>query len=231
MTHIEALKLAFTSLEGYLEALEGKMPVDYVERLRSHYIADVNTAISAALKSGEQVTGALLRTIIANDVLIRNMRHRDARWHDDPDVAKVLEANRAIIKASSEPNQQSGEQVGDEVERVAKAIYEADDKISCGELKGIIPWENAGTYNHGFYIKRAKAAISAMQERGGVEEAGAWEVLRLLWFFLPEHEPCNPHSKKATDIERNKRWSRACEIYQKYAGRIPTPPASNEQKG
>lgn len=47
------------------------------------------------------VSGELLRTIIANDVLIRNMRHRDARWHDDPDVQKVLTANTAIIQAAS----------------------------------------------------------------------------------------------------------------------------------
>jgi hypothetical protein len=29
------------------------------------------------------------------------MRHRDARWHDDPDVQKVLEANTRIIQAGS----------------------------------------------------------------------------------------------------------------------------------
>lgn len=45
------------------------------------------------------------------------------------------------------------------------------------------------------------------------------EALRLLWFFLPDKEP-DPHSNKATDKERNKRWHKACEIYHKYAGQL-----------
>ena len=68
-------------------------------------------------------------------------------------------------------------------------------------------------------------------ERDSMECEDAWEALRLLWWFLPENEPCNPHSKKAIDIERNKRWHRACEIYQKYAGRIPTPPTASNKEG
>lgn len=42
------------------------------------------------------------------------------------------------------------------------------------------------------------------------------EALRLMWFFLPEHEPCDPHSTKAKDIKRNKEWHKACELYHKY---------------
>ena len=39
------------------------------------------------------------------------------------------------------------------------------------------------------------------------------EALRLLWFWLPEHEP-DPHSKNKAVIERNKRWRMACKLYQ-----------------
>jgi len=46
------------------------------------------------------------------------------------------------------------------------------------------------------------------------------EAMRLLWFFLPEHEPANPHSNKAIDKEKNKRWHAACELYHKYAGQL-----------
>ena len=46
------------------------------------------------------------------------------------------------------------------------------------------------------------------------------EALRLLWFFLPQHEPANPHSNRAVDEEKNKRWYAACDLYQKYAGQL-----------
>lgn len=45
------------------------------------------------------------------------------------------------------------------------------------------------------------------------------DALRLMWFFLPENEPA-PHSRKAADKERNKRWHSACELYHKYAGQL-----------
>ncbi len=45
-------------------------------------------------------------------------------------------------------------------------------------------------------------------------------ALKLLWFFLPNEEPCDPHTKKANEKEKNKRWFEACELYQKYVGRI-----------
>jgi hypothetical protein len=43
----------------------------------------------------------ILRALIACDVLIRNMRHRDARWHDDPTVQAVLAENTRCIQAAS----------------------------------------------------------------------------------------------------------------------------------
>ena len=46
------------------------------------------------------------------------------------------------------------------------------------------------------------------------------KCLKLLWFFLPDEEPCNPHSNKASDKERNKRWHEACNLYHKYAGQL-----------
>lgn len=65
---------------------------------------------------------AAMRLIIANDVLIKNMRHRDARWHDDPDVLKVLQANTEFIKQSSEqPVDRSAVIV--QAEDLDKAIY------------------------------------------------------------------------------------------------------------
>lgn len=72
-------------------------------------------------------------------------------------------------------------------------------------------------------------AATPNQVKVSVEKSDAWEILRLLWFFLPEHEPRNPHSKKATDIEHNKRWHKACELYQKYAGQIP-PQTDDKQE-
>ncbi len=48
----------------------------------------------------------------------------------------------------------------------------------------------------------------------------AVEALKLLWFFLPDAEPYNPHTTKANEKEKNKRWHEACELYQKYVGAI-----------
>ena len=45
-------------------------------------------------------------------------------------------------------------------------------------------------------------------------------ALKLLWFFLPNEEPFDPHTKKADEKEKNKRWFEACELYQKYVGRL-----------
>jgi hypothetical protein len=35
--------------------------------------------------------------IQVNDALIRDIRHRDARWHDDEMVNEVLERNRVLL--------------------------------------------------------------------------------------------------------------------------------------
>lgn len=45
-------------------------------------------------------------------------------------------------------------------------------------------------------------------------------ALKLLWFFLPNEEPYDPHTKKAAEKEKNKRWFEACNLYQKYVGRM-----------
>lgn len=74
-----------------LEALKSPFDDSYV--LKSDVLKIVR-------EHGAEVSGDMLRLIIANDVLIKNMRHRDARWHDDPDVLKVLQSNTEVIKAA-----------------------------------------------------------------------------------------------------------------------------------
>ena len=39
----------------------------------------------------------LAQAIRANDALIRDIRHRDARWHDDELVTQLLNRNRALL--------------------------------------------------------------------------------------------------------------------------------------
>lgn len=73
------------------------------------------------------------------------------------------------------------------------------------------------------YKKGVWDGASEMQKQCNIdydEISDLQEALRLLWFFLPEHEPCNPHSNKSADKERNKRWHSACSLYQKYAGQL-----------
>jgi len=53
----------------------------------------------------------------------------------------------------------------------------------------------------------------------GLKEERA-TCLELLWFFLPAEEPCNPHTTKANEKEKNKRWHEACGLYQKHAGSL-----------
>jgi hypothetical protein len=65
-----------------------------------------------------------------------------------------------------------------------------------------------------------KNNLKAELERLEGGESDLHKALKLMWFFLPEHEPCNPHSNKATDKERNKRWHSACDLYQKHATAI-----------
>lgn len=40
----------------------------------------------------------LLFALAANDSLLRDIRHRDARWHDDELVRRVLERNSELLK-------------------------------------------------------------------------------------------------------------------------------------
>ena len=40
---------------------------------------------------------ALEHALKGNDALIRDIRHRDARWHDDELVTRVLDANAALL--------------------------------------------------------------------------------------------------------------------------------------
>lgn len=84
-------------------------------------------AWSSRLSAAGDVSSELLRTIIANDVLIRNMRHRDSRWHDDHDVQKVLDANTAIIQAAS--NQATHPVTQLNVEELVREIDEKRDFI------------------------------------------------------------------------------------------------------
>ena len=44
------------------------------------------------------------------------------------------------------------------------------------------------------------------------------KALKLLWFFLPDEEPFDPHTRNAKQKEINSRWHSACELYQKYVG-------------
>lgn len=46
------------------------------------------------------------------------------------------------------------------------------------------------------------------------------DALNLLWFFLPNEEPYNPHTKKSDEKEKNRRWSDGCKLYQKYVGKL-----------
>jgi hypothetical protein len=39
----------------------------------------------------------LRKALKANDCLIRDIRHRDARWHDDQLVKQILDANKQIL--------------------------------------------------------------------------------------------------------------------------------------
>ena len=39
----------------------------------------------------------LRKALKATDALVRDIRHRDARWHDDELVRRVLDANAAIL--------------------------------------------------------------------------------------------------------------------------------------
>ena len=44
------------------------------------------------------------------------------------------------------------------------------------------------------------------------------QALKLMWFFLPNEEPHDPHTRNAKEREVNKRWNEACELYHKYVG-------------
>lgn len=91
---------------------------------------------------------------------------------------------------------------GDVVERMSLAIY-------C------LP--------HRCLTKTQQNTVSAAVSLVAPVDAKVREVLELLWFFLPIDEP-SPHAKDAKTKERNRRWHKACEMYQSHVtASYPTP--------
>lgn len=63
----------------------------YIEQFWLTHTDEARAALSAC--HAEEVAAA----VRANDALIRAIRHRDARWHDDELVKRLLERNNALL--------------------------------------------------------------------------------------------------------------------------------------
>jgi hypothetical protein len=62
-------------------------------------LADYEAAKAIESLSIRSVANRLYAALISSDSFLRIIRHRDARWHDDPEMNKTLNVNAAAVKA------------------------------------------------------------------------------------------------------------------------------------